>query len=150
MKPLLLVANTPSANALVLRNAVQRGVEASRYNIIVKPALETTTDDVLSCGGIIIGTTENFGYMSGQIKDFFERIYYPCLEQTDALPWALYVKAGLDGTGATRSVEKIVTGLKWKTVQEPLLLHGTFKDEFIDNCEALGAGMAEGLKLGIF
>jgi len=150
MRPILLVANIPSENALILRNAVQRGIEESDHTIIVKPPMETHADDVLSCSAIIIGTTENFGYMSGQIKDFLERIYYPCLNNTDALPWALYIKAGLDGTGATRSVEKIVKGLKWKAAQEPLLLKGAFKDKFIGKSEALGAGMAEGLKLGIF
>lgn len=150
MKSLLIVANTPSDNALVLRDAVQHGAETSGLTIVVKPPLETDESDVLSCDGIIVGTTENFGYMSGQIKDFFERIYYPCLNQTDALPFSLYVKAGLDGTGATRSVEKIVSGLNWKPVQETMLLHGTFQDEFINDCEALGAGMAEGIKLGIF
>ena len=150
MKPILIVANTPSKNAHVLRNAVQRGIEECDYPVIVKPPLETTADDVLSCGGIIIGTTENFGYMSGQIKDFFERVYYPCLEDTQALPWALYIKAGLDGTGATTSVEKIVTGLKWKSIQETLLLKGEFQEEFTHECQTLGSGMAEGLKLGIF
>ena len=60
--------------------------------------------DVLTANAVIIGTTENFGYMSGLIKDFFERIYYPCLEKTQALPWALYVRAGKDGAGALRAV----------------------------------------------
>jgi multimeric flavodoxin WrbA len=150
MKPILVVANTPSKNSMSLRNAVQLGIEGCEYPAIVKPPLETTANDVLSCGGIIIGTTENFGYMSGQIKDFFERIYYPCLEKTQALPWALFIKAGLDGTGATKSVEKIVIGLKWKSIQEPLLLKGGFQEEFTKECQTLGAGMAEGLKLGIF
>ena len=150
MKPILLVANTPSNNALILREAVQRGAEESEYPIVVKPPLEATAENVLACAAIIIGTTENFGYMSGQIKDFFERVYYPCLENTGALPWALYIKAGLDGTGATQSVEKIVTGLKWKAVQKPLLLHGPFQQQFIEECETLGAGIAEGLKLKIF
>jgi hypothetical protein len=150
MKPILIVANTPSKNASKLRNAVQLGVKASDYPAIVKSPLETTAEDVLSSGGIIIGTTENFGYMSGQIKDFFERIYYPCLEGTQALPWALYIKAGLDGTGATKSVEKIVIGLKWKSIQEPLVLKGEFQEKFVEECETLGSGMAEGLKLGIF
>ena len=59
--------------------------------------------DVLTANAVIIGTTENFGYMSGLIKDFFERIYYPCLEKTQALPWALYVRAGKDGAGALRA-----------------------------------------------
>ena len=150
MKPILVVANTPSENALKLSKAVQIGIEDCEYPLVVKPVLETHASDVLSCGGIIIGTTENFGYMSGQIKDFFERIYYPCLEETQALPWALYVKAGLDGTGATKSIEKIVAGLKWKSIQDTLVLKGEFKPKFEEDCQTLGAGMAEGLKLGIF
>ena len=88
--------------------------------------------------------------MSGLLKDLFERIYYPCLEHTQARPWALYVKAGLDGTGAINSVERIVTGLRWKAIQPPLLLKGEFQESFIEDCETLGAGMAEGLSLGIF
>jgi len=63
---------------------------------------------------------------------------------------AFYVKAGLDGTGATNSVQKIVSGLRWKLVQEPVLFHGEFKQDFLEEAETLGAGMAEGLKLGIF
>ena len=70
MKPILLVANTPSENALILRDAVQRGIQASDHPIIVKPPLETIAEDVLSCSAIIMGTTENFGYMSGQIRIF--------------------------------------------------------------------------------
>ena len=150
MKPILIVANTPSKNAKQLAGSVLRGVNLSGHPAILKEPLETTAEDVLNCSAIIIGTTENFGYMSGQIKDFFERVYYPCLEQTEALPWALYVKAGLDGTGATLSVEKIVKGLKWKAVQPPLLLKGEFDERFLDECETLGSGMAEGIKLGIF
>ncbi|WOV90802.1 MAG: hypothetical protein R1F54_09795 [Candidatus Zeuxoniibacter abyssi] len=106
--------------------------------------------DVLTANAVIIGTTENFGYMSGLIKDFFERIYYPCLEKTQALPWALYVRAGKDGAGALRAVCAIAVGLKWRAVQEPLLLHGNHKPEFIGQCETLGSTMAAGLEAGLF
>lgn len=158
MSYLLIVANTPSPNAKCLFDAVVKGAEASTYPVVRKTPLEAKAEDFLSASGVILGTTENFGYMSGLIKDLLERIYYPCIEgiesnslkNTEGLPWALYVKAGLDGTGATKSVEKIVSGMRWKPVQAPLVLKGKFKDEFIDECEALGAGMAEGLKLGIF
>ena len=72
----------------------------------------------------MLGTPENFGYMSGAIKDFFERIYYPLLDETPGLPYALFVKASTDGDGAVRSVERIVAGLRWKLVMPPIVVVG--------------------------
>lgn len=112
--------------------------------------LQTGPDEVLRADGIILGTTENFGYMSGAMKDFFDRIYYPCLEHTEALPFALFIRAGNDGLGARTSIERIAKGLAWKPVQKPLICCGTWQDEFIDQCEELGMTMAAGLEAGIF
>jgi multimeric flavodoxin WrbA len=111
--------------------------------------LQATPNDVLWADAIILGTTENFGYMSGALKDFFDRIYYPCLEKTEALPYALYIRAGLDGTGTKIAVGKITTGLCWKAVQEPIILHGEYKAEFENQCEELGMLMAASLEVGI-
>lgn len=88
--------------------------------------------------------------MSGLIKDFFERIYYPCREETAGLPVAVYVKGGLDGEGAKNGVERILRGLNWKPVQPTLMLHGKWRDEFIPQCAQLGEAMAAGLESGIF
>ena len=150
MSYLLIIANTPSPNTERLRDAVAHGAASSDFPVRVHSPQAVSAEDIVQSAGIIIGTTENFGYMSGLLKDLFERIYYPCLEQTQAKPWALYVKAGLDGTGAISSVERIVTGLRWKATQPPLLLKGDFQESFIEECETLGAGMAAGLSLGIF
>ena len=150
MNPLLVIANTPSSNTLQLRQAVASGVKRTPLPMIELSPFAATSEHVLNASGIILGTTENFGYMSGALKDFFERIYYPCLEHTQGLPVALYVRAGLDGMGAINSVQRILTGLRWNVVQEPLLLKGDFKAEFSTACEELGEALAEGLLLGIF
>ncbi len=150
MTELLIVANTPSPNTERLRDAVVYGANKTEIIVTVRSPLDAVAEDLLRCNGVIIGTTENFGYMSGLIKDFFERIYYPCLEQTQALPVALYVKAGNDGQGAKVSVERIMLGLRWKPVQEALIFSGAFDESFEQQCEMLGEAMAEGLQLGIF
>ncbi|MGH1540059.1 MAG: flavodoxin family protein [Arenicella sp.] len=150
MSYLLIVANTPSDNTLVLRDAVLSGAQTTDFPVRMLAPLQASAEDVLGASGVILGTTENFGYMSGQIKDFLERIYYPCLEETQGMPWTLYVVAGLDGTGATKSLEGIIGALKWRKVQPALLLKGGFKDEFKEQCQELGAGMATGLDAGIF
>ena len=151
-KQLLIVAHNPSPNTQKLVDATLRGathediggVEAKH----IAP-LQATPDDVRRADAIILGTTENFGYMSGALKDFFDRIYYPCLEHTEALPFAAYIRAGLDGTGTRIAIDKITTGLKWKPVQETIILHGDYREEFEAQCEELGMLMAASLEAGI-
>ncbi len=151
-KHLLIVAHNPSSNTQKLVDATLRGATNEEIDgVEVKhiPPLQATPDDVLWADAIILGTTENFGYMSGALKDFFDRIYYPCIEQTEAMPFALYIRAGLDGTGTRIAVAKITTGLSWKKVQEPIILLGEYKTEFEGQCEELGMLMAASLEAGI-
>lgn len=151
-KHLLIVAHNPSPNTQKLADATLRGATHEDIaNVAVKhiPPLQATADDVLWADAIILGTTENFGYMSGALKDFFDRIYYPCLEQTEAMPFALYIRAGLDGTGTKIAVGKITTGLNWKPVQEAIILHGDFDSKYEAQCEELGMLMAASLEAGI-
>jgi multimeric flavodoxin WrbA len=148
---LLIVAHAPSENTQALRDAVARGA-ASEAGLDVKviAPLQAGPDDVLAANAVILGTTENLGYMSGALKDFFDRAYNPLLERTQGLPAALYIRAGSDGTGTRRAVETILTGLRWKLVQEPLLCKGPWQPGFVAQCEELGAAMAAGLAAGIF
>lgn len=152
-KTLLIVAHAPSANTARLRDAVLRGARSAvggELAVRVSAPLDAGPDDVLAAQAIVLGTPENLGYMSGALKDFFDRIYYPCLERTQGMPYALYVRAGHDGTGTRRAVESIATGLRWRAVQEPLICRGPFQDDFTNRCEELGALMAAGLDMGIF
>ena len=156
-KTLLIVAHVPSPNTARLRDAVVEGAReietddpAAGIEIVSKTPFETVPEDVLNAGAIILGTTENLGYMSGALKDFFDRCYYPCLEKTQGLAYALYVRAGHDGTGTKRAVASITTGLRWRAVQEPLTMRGEWQEEFVDQCRDLGSAMAAGLDAGIF
>lgn len=152
-KHLLIVAHAPSANTRKLRDAVLRGARHEDIENVAVRALtpfEANPDDVLRAQAIVLGTTENLGYMSGALKDFFDRCYYPCLEKTEGLPYALYIRAGHDGTGTRRGVETIVTGLRWRAVREPLICRGAWRDDFVGQCEELGMLVAAGLDAGVF
>jgi multimeric flavodoxin WrbA len=152
-KQLLVVAHAPSANTLRLVEAVLRGArdpEIDGVTVRHVPPLEAGPAEVLGADALLLGTTENLGYMSGALKDFFDRIYYPCLERTQGLPYALYIRAGHDGTGTRRAVETIVTGLRWRAVREPLICRGEWQESFVGDGEELGRLMAAGLEAGIF
>ncbi|GEN28993.1 flavodoxin [Halovibrio variabilis] len=152
MKQLLVIAHAPSANTRLLREAAYRGAchpDLDQVNCVVKAPLDAGPDDVLACDALLLGTTENLGYMSGALKDFFDRSYYAVLEEQQGLPCALYIRAGHDGTGTQRAVESIVTGLRWRWAQPPLILRGEWQDAFIDQVEELGLYLAAGLDNGI-
>lgn len=150
---LLIVAHAPSANTLRMRDSVAEGAaapEIENVRVEVLGPLEATPEHVLSADAIILGTTENLGYMSGALKDFFDRCYYPCLEKTQGLPYAMYIRAGHDGTGTRRAVETIVTGLRWRQIQPPLICRGFWSENFPAQCRDLGLLVAAGLEAGIF
>ena len=150
---LLVVYHAPSPAVQALVDAVIAGAsdpETGNVTVRARAALEAKPGDLLWCDGVIFGTTENFGYMSGALKDFFDRSYYPCLDAVEGRPYALFVKAGNDGTGAIASVQRIVTGLKLRAVAEPLRLAGSMQPQWPEQCHELGFAMAAGLDAGIF
>lgn len=132
--------------------AVERGVRAGdeRVELRVRPALQAGLDDLLWCEGLLIGTPEHFGYMSGAVKDFFDRTFYPAQEKTEGLPYGLFVSAGNDGTGTVRAVERIVTGYRWTAIAAPVLVVGEPAATHLEQCEELGATLSAGLGAGLF
>ncbi len=155
---LSLIAHTPSVNTLKLRDALIRGVESqldtdnplTDISLNLKTAFDATASDILGARVVLLFTPENFGYMSGAMKDFFDRTFYTLLDKTGALPYALVIRAGTDGTGTKRAVEAICSGLSWKPIQPALVCQGDYQTGFEKDCETLGAEIAAGLCLGIY
>lgn len=151
MKRLLIVYHTRGVKTTQLAEAVLRGAGAeSGVESRLMRCADAGPQDVLGADALVLGTPENFGYMSGMMKDFLERIYYECEGKIEGRPWALLVAAGQDGAGAISSVERIVTGLRLKKVREPILALKEVTPEILAECEELGAALAAGLALGIY
>jgi len=152
MKRLVIIAHAPSPNIQRMINAILEGAKSDEINGVETtfiPALEAEAEDVLNADALILATPENLGYMSGGLKDFFDRNYYPCMDKAEAMPCAILIRAANDGTGTKRAIESILTGLRWKIVQQPLICRGDFKEEFIGQAEELGLFMAASLDAGI-
>ena len=103
MKKLLIVYQSQSGSTALLAQAVARGARLEAdTEVRLRHALDADIADLLWCDGVLIGTPENFGYLSGLIKDFFDRTYYAALAAQLQRPYALFISAGNDGTGAQR------------------------------------------------
>ena len=151
-KKLLIIAHVPSDNTQKMAEAVVSGAansDITSVDVVCKKPLDTQPDDIISAHAVIVGTTENLGYMAGLIKDVFDRCFYPCLDKTQGLPFAFYIRAGHDGTGTQRAIESVAKGLRWKLAHEPVVCRGDFQEAFIDQCEELGLFMAASLDAGI-
>jgi len=107
-------------------------------------------EDLLWANAVILGTPENFGYMSGAMKDFLDRTYYPCEGKVESLPYAIFISAGNDGSGAVSSIQRIARGYPLRAVQEPIVARGDTTDAVLASCEELGMAMAAGLEMGVF
>ena len=151
MKTLLIVFHTGGVKTAKMAEAVERGARTEPgVKVIVKRCADAGPDDLLAADGLILGTPENFGYMSGMMKDFLERVFYACEGQVNGRPWALFVGAGQDGSGAVHSVERIVTGLRLEKKCEPVIGLKELTPQVLTQCEELGAAFATGLAMGVF
>ena len=136
-----------------MAEAVIRGAESSDIEgveVRVRTALEANSDDLLWADAFILGTPENFGYMSGALKYFLDRVYYDCEGKIDGKSFGLFTRAGNDGSGAISSIRRILAGLNVKEVQEPVLIAGEFDESRLAECEELGMTLSAGLEAGIY
>ncbi|MDE2585258.1 MAG: flavodoxin family protein, partial [Betaproteobacteria bacterium] len=125
-------------------------------------AAETGVEDVLDADAYLFATPENLAAISGQLKDFFDRCYYPALDKLNGRPYASLICAGSDGQNAARQIERIATGWRLKAVAPALVVctHAQTPEEILapktippgelERCAELGAALAAGLALGIF
>lgn len=152
MKRLLLVYSSQSGHTERMAAAVIEGAAEFAQEVEVRQlhALKAGLDDLLWAHGLLIGTPENFGYLSGAVKDFLDRTYYPAQGKVTGLPWAMFVSAENDGSGAVRALERIAIGYGWKAVAEPVILKGDLDEAGLQRCRELGQTMAAGVAYSMF
>jgi len=163
MRRLLIVYASLTGGTRQLAEAASRGAAA-------EPAVATTLltapqagpDDLLAADGFLFAAPETLATLSGLMKDFFDRTYYPALDRLNGRPYAAIICAGSDGTGAARQLARIATGWRLKPVAAPLIVctRAQTPDEILapktigqadlKDCEALGAALAAGLGMGVF
>ncbi|MCY7400119.1 MAG: flavodoxin family protein [Nocardioides sp.] len=156
MTRLLIVHHSPTPGVRALADSVVAGAgddAVDGVEVVVRAALDATADDVLAADGYLLGTTANFGYMSGALKHFFDTIF---LEAGGALtddgsagagtggrkPYGLWVHGRYDTTGAVRSVQSIVGALPWRQAAPVLEVLGEVGEAELESAYELGGRLA--------
>jgi multimeric flavodoxin WrbA len=163
MNTLLIVYHSMTGGTLQMAEAAARGARReSALRVSLLRARDASAADVLEAGAYIFASPENLAAMSGQMKDFFDRVYYPALDRLNGRPYAVMICAGSDGRNAAQQIDRIATGWRLKAVAEPLIVctHAqtpeailkpkTLSAAVLATCEELGATLAAGAVLGIF
>lgn len=156
---LLILWHSRTGASEALARAAAEGAGAAAWLV---PAAEAEPAMLLAAQGYLFCCPENLGSMSGLMKELFDRAYYPLLGQIEGRAYATLIAAGSDGEGAQRQIDRIVTGWRLKRVAEPLVVNlgaqtpeaiaapKHVPDDAIGRARALGEGLAEGLRLGVF
>ncbi|WP_299662355.1 flavodoxin family protein [uncultured Ruegeria sp.] len=161
MAQLLIVYHSRTGGA---RQMAEAAAEAARAeaDTILKPADQADPEDLLAADGYIFCAPENLAAISGLMKEFFDRCYYPVLGLIEGRPYAQMICAGSDGENAARQIARIATGWRLKEVQPPLIIcthaqtpeaimaEKTIPDDQIETCREIGAALAAGLSLGVY
>jgi len=158
MVALLVVHHSPTRSMHALTDAVLAGAgdpAIDGVDVVVRPALEATADDVLAADGYLLLTPANFGYMSGALKHFFDSTFLAVggslspdgsagesSGSTAGRPFGLLVHGRYDTTGAVRSVLSIVGALAWRQSADVLEVIGEVDDDAREKCYELGATLA--------
>lgn len=156
---LVIIWHSRTGASEALARAAAQGAGALARLI---PAAEVRADDLLWADGFLFVCPENLGTMSGQMKEMFDRCYYPLLGQVEGRPYASIIAAGSDGEGAQRQLDRIVTGWRLRRVAEPLIVNlaaqsptqilasKTVPDPQLGLASELGMALGQGLEQGIF
>ncbi len=163
MKRLLIVFHSKTGGTLQMAQAAAAGA-GSEPEVAVNfiHAAGVGPDEMLEADAYIFATPENLAMMSGMMKDFFDRTYYPVLDRIVGRPYAIMICAGSDGENAARQIQRIATGWRLKPIAEPIIVctHAQTPQAILapkqigeydlQRCEELGATLAAGLALGIY
>jgi multimeric flavodoxin WrbA len=160
MKKLLIVWHSMTGGSEALARAALAGAEAVEAKLLC--AADVNADDMIEADGYLFVFPENLAAISGVMKAFFDRCYYPCLGQIEGRPYALIVCAGSDGSNAVRQAERIATGWRLKKVADSMIVgtHAQTPEAILapkiiapadlDRAHETGAMLAAGLALGVF
>lgn len=161
MASLLIVYHSRTGGTRQMAGAAHDAASAEIDARLMR-AEDVASEDLLAASGFLFAAPENLAALSGAMKEFFDRCYYPVLGKLEGRPYAQMICAGSDGENAVRQVARIATGWRLKEVQPALIVcthaqseadilaEKSIADKDLGRCRMLGEALAAGLAMGVY
>jgi len=143
MAKLLIVYYSQSGNTEAMAKAVYEGALSSGATVSLKKAAKATSNDLLDCDAVILGTPNYFSYMAGAMKDFFDRSLHAVRGKVDNKPYAAFSSAGGGGKRALDSIDSVCNSFNLKKAFEGVVATGKPSSEVLEKCKELGGKLAQ-------
>lgn len=161
MTRLLIIYHSRTGGSRQMAQAAFDAAETETETVLQRAEV-AQPDDLLEADGFLFVAPENLAALSGEMKEFFDRCYYPVLGKLEGRPYAQMICAGSDGENAARQLARIAKGWRLKEVQSPLIIctHAQTQEKILaektigsadlERCREVGAALAAGLSMGVF
>ena len=163
MRQLLIIWHSMTGGSEALARAAYDGAfRAQGVDVQMVNAADVGSAQVIAADGYLFAFPENLAAISGGMKSFFDRCYYPCLGALNGRPYAMMVCAGSDGRNALAQAERIATGWRLRQIaesrivcthaqtQEAILAPKTINEADQKAAADLGEQIATGILMGIY
>ena len=158
-KEILIVWHSRTGSARAMAEAA---FEGAGQGCRMERARDVSAEMLMHANGYIFVCPENLATMTGEMKEMFDRCYYPVLGQIEGRPYATLIAAGSDGHGAQAQIDRIARGWRLRRVAEPLIVvtdaqapetilaRKDVEEKDLADCREIGEALAEGINLGVF
>jgi multimeric flavodoxin WrbA len=143
MARVLIVYHSQSGNTEEMAQAVAEGARSvERTEVTLKRAFDATAQDLIRCDAVAFGTSTNFAYISGGLKDFFDRTLIQCQDKTTDKPYCTFTSSGMGKRKALDVLDGICSAYKLRKSGEGIMAPGKATPEILAELREMGKRLA--------
>lgn len=143
MTEVLIIYHSRTGKTEILAKAVAEGVkrvEGATAKIL--RVEDAKIEDLISCDAVAFGSPNYFGYMSGLMKDFFDRAW-SVRDKIYGKPAAAFTSGGGPSNSALLSIERMFDAFRMVKACDGVVSSGTPTTRDLEACRKLGENLAK-------
>jgi len=144
METVLIVYHSLSGSTEKMARAFAEGAKSvPDTEVVLRKASEATLEDLTRCSAVAFGSPDYFSYISGALKDFFDRTFYPSQGKVTGKPYAAFATGGGGGDTALAVLDRLCSSFKLKKAVDGVSAAGAPSSEVLKECQEAGERLAK-------